>query len=194
MRVAGVLAIAVAATGVYAGTAAAAGPPVYTKYDVSGAMHVATANADVQIGKGTLELYTDVGPYTFYGHTTLPPSTVHQDITGIGTVDATLTYTPVDEISGSNFGTFTATESWQVTISGVAVNGTPVDVGDSCATAEPVSMTLAAPNGFDLSKGGELTSTFDIGQFANCATATDTINATVPGSGNTLDLTATAAS
>ena len=61
-----------------------------------------------------------------------------------------------------------------------------------------MSLSVATPAGksFNLDKGGTLTGTFTIGDFANCGTNPVTagvndalINQLVPGSGNTISLT-----
>ncbi|MEU5257851.1 hypothetical protein [Amycolatopsis sp. NPDC021455] len=68
------LAAATALSGIgFAGAADAAGPPVYSKYSVSGTTHIAKPHADLDLGPGQFDMYTLVGPYTFYGTITLPP-------------------------------------------------------------------------------------------------------------------------
>lgn len=173
----------------FAGAADAAGPPVYTKYDVNGTTHVAKPNADVTLGPGLAELYTDIGPYTFYGTVTLPPVTITRAVPGVGTVRGRVTFGP-GAVTGQDFGAFTATAKWPVKVSDVTVNGAPFDVGPACGTAEPVTTELASAD-WQLTKGGHLTSTYSIGSFANCGSATALVNAAVPGPGNTLALNLT---
>lgn len=168
----------------FAGTASAVGPPVYTKYVVEGTTHVAKPDADVKLGPGTAEMYTDIGPYTYYGTFTLPPARVTN-----GAVSATVTLGPA-RVEGSAFGGFTGTATWPVHISDVTVGGAPYDVGPACGTAQPVTTEITSAD-FTLSTGGHLTSTYPIGAFANCGPGTALVNAAVPGPGNTLALTLT---
>ena len=68
--------------------------------------------------------------------------------------------------------------------------GVPVPVGNSCKTAQPTVVTVSGqPPAFNILKGGSLTGSYTIPQFANCGLATALINATIPGSGNTITLT-----
>jgi hypothetical protein len=95
-------------------------------------------------------------------------------------------------IEGSAFGGFTGTATWPVRISDVTVGGAPYDVGTACGTAQPVTTEITSAD-FTLATGGRLTSTYPIGDFANCGSATALINAAVPGPGNTLTLDLTTA-
>ncbi|MEU7789587.1 hypothetical protein [Amycolatopsis sp. NPDC049159] len=173
----------------FAGTASAAGPPVYSKYTVTGTTHIAKPGADLPLGPGQFDMYTLIGSYTFSGTITLPPVKVTKSVPGIGKVSGTVTLGP-GSAEGSVFGSFTGSATWPVKVSDVRVNGVPYDVGASCGTAQPVTTELV-PDGFVTGKGGRLNSTYTIGEFANCGSATPVVNAAVPGPGNTqaLDLT-----
>ena len=186
------LAAATALSGIgFAGAADAAGPPVYSKYAVSGTTHIAKPDADLDLGPGQFDMYTLVGPYTFYGTITLPPVEVTRSVPGLGKVSGTVTFGP-GHADGSVFGGFSGSASWPVKLSDVRVNGTPYDVGDACGTAEPITTELASDD-FAAGKGGRLTSTYAIGTFTDCGSATPVINAVISGPGNTLALDLTAA-
>ncbi|RSM43025.1 hypothetical protein DMA12_20545 [Amycolatopsis balhimycina DSM 5908] len=186
------LAAATALSGIgFAGAADAAGPPVYSKYAVGGTMHIAKPDADLELGPGQFDMYTLVGPYTFYGTITLPPVEVTRSLPGVGTVSGTVTLGP-GHADGSVFGGFSGSATWPVRLSDVRVNGRSYDVGPECGTAEPLTTELASDD-FVAGKGGRLESTYPIGAFANCGKATSLINAVVPGPGNTLTLDLTAA-
>ena len=78
-----------------------------------------------------------------------------------------------------------------VRLSDVKVAGLPAFVGSTCQTAQPITVPANTPadESFSLTDGGHLTGTYTLGKFANCGLTTGIINALVPGSGNTLDLT-----
>jgi hypothetical protein len=175
----------------FAGVADAAGPPVYSRYTVTGSTHIAKPNADLKLGPGQFDMYTLIGPYTFYGTFTLPPVKVTRSVPGVGKVSGTITFGP-GQADGSVFGGFSGSATWPVKVSDVRVNGAPYDVGAACGTAEPVTTELV-PDGFVTGTGGRLNSTYTIGAFANCGSATALVNAAVPGPGNTLALDLTAA-
>jgi hypothetical protein len=175
------VAAAVVVTGLGFAGPAAAGPPVYSKYDVNGTTHVAKPDADVRLGPGTVEMYTNIGSYTYSGTFTLPPARVTK-----GAVSATVTLGPA-RVEGSSFGGFTGTATWPVRVSDVTVGGAPYDVGSACGTAQPVTTEITSAD-FTLSAGGRLTSTYPIGDFVNCGSGTALVNAAVPGPGNTLTL------
>ncbi|WP_410595132.1 hypothetical protein [Amycolatopsis sp. lyj-23] len=170
----------------FAGPADAAGPPVYSKYTVTGTTHIAKPDADLGLGPGQFDMYTLIGPYTYSGTFTLPPAEVTRSVPGVGKVSGTVTFGP-GHAEGSVFGGFSGSATWPVTISGVRVNGVPFDVGAGCRTAEPVTTELASDD-FATGTGGHLESTYAIGAFENCGAATPLINGFVPGEGNTLAL------
>jgi hypothetical protein len=190
-RVTAVAAATVVGGAGLAGAADAAGPPVYSKYTVSGSTHLAKPDAELELGPGQFDMYTLIGPYTFSGTITLPPVRVTRSLPGIGEVSGTVTFGP-GHAEGSVFGGFSGSATWPVRISDVRVNGVPFDVGAGCGTAEPVTTELASDD-FAAGKGGRLESTYTIGAFENCGAATPLINGFVPGEGNTLalDLAAT---
>jgi hypothetical protein len=180
------LAAATVLSGIGLAGAAEAGPPVYSRYTVNGTTHVAKPNADVPLGPGKFDMYTQIGSYTFYGTITLPPVKITRTVPGAGTVSGTLTLGPGDA-RGSVLGSFSGSATWPVQLSDVRVNGAPYDVGTACGTAEPVTTELV-PDGFVEGTGGRLNSTYSIGAFANCGSATALLNTAVPGPGNTLAL------
>ncbi len=185
-RVTAVAAATVVAGAATAATADAAGPPVYSKYSVGGSTHIAKADVYLNLGPGQFEVYTLIGPYSFTGTFTLPPVPVTRSVPGVGRIDGTVTFGP-GHAEGSMFGGFSGSATWPVTLSDVHVNGMPYDVGAKCGTKEPVTTALASDD-FATGRGGRLESTYAIGAFENCGSATPLINAFVPGPGNTLAL------
>lgn len=174
-----------------AGTAAAAGPPVYSKYAVTGTTHIAKPDTGLELGPGQFDMYTLIGPYTFYGTITLPPVHVSRSLPGVGRVSGTVTLGP-GHAEGSVSGGFSGSATWPVALSDLRVNGRSYDVGPDCGTAEPLTTELTSAD-FAAGTGGRLESTYAIGAFENCGSATPLINAVVPGPGNTLTLDLAAA-
>ncbi|WP_086852734.1 hypothetical protein [Amycolatopsis kentuckyensis] len=167
-----------------AGTAAAAAPPVHFAYTVTGTTHIAKPAADLELGPGRFAV--DIGPGTFSGTITLPPVEVTRSVPGVGRVGGTVTFGP-GHAEGSVSGGFSGSATWPVTLSDVRVNGAPYDVGAECGTAEPVTTEWTSDE-FAVAKGGRLESTYAIGAFENCGSATPLINGFVPGPGNTMAL------
>ncbi|WIX86049.1 hypothetical protein [Amycolatopsis sp. DG1A-15b] len=172
-----------------AGTAAAAAPPGHSEYTVTGTTHIAKPDADLDLGPGKLAL--DIGRGSFAGTITLPPVEVTRSVPGVGRVGGTVTFGP-GHAEGSVSGGFSGSATWPVTLSDVRVNGVPYDVGAECGTAEPVTTEWTSDD-FAVGKGGRLESTYAIGAFENCGSATPLINGFVPGDGNTLTLDLTPA-
>ncbi|MEV4057219.1 hypothetical protein AB0J55_38950 [Amycolatopsis sp. NPDC049688] len=186
-RVTAVAAATVVAGAATAATADAAGPPVYSKYTVTGSTHIAKPGADLDLGPGKFDMYTLIGPYTFTGTFTLPSAKVTRSVPGVGRVSGTVTFGP-GHAEGSVFSGFSGSATWPVAISDVRVNGVPFDVGPDCGTAEPVTTKLTSDDFAGGNGGGRLESTYEIGAFENCGAATPLINGFVPGPGNTLAL------
>jgi hypothetical protein len=190
-RVTAVAAATVVTGAGFAGAADAAGPPVYSKYTVHGTTHIAKPDADLELGPGQFDMYTQIGSYTFYGTITLPPAKITRSVPGIGRVSGTVTFGP-GRAEGSVFSGFSGSASWPVRLSDVRVDGASFDVGPECGTAEPLTTELRSDD-FAGGRGGRLESTYAIGAFANCGAATPLVNAMVSGSGNTLTLDLTSA-
>jgi hypothetical protein len=185
-RVTAVAAATVVGGAGFAGAADAAGPPVYSKYTVHGTTHLAKPAADLELGPGQFDMYTQIGSYTFYGTVTLPPVKITRSVPGIGEISGTITLGP-GHAEGSVFGGFSGSATWPVRLSDVRVGGTSFDVGANCGTAEPVTTELTSDD-FAAGQGGRLESTYAIGAFAHCGAATPLVNAMVSGPGNRLAL------
>ncbi|MFB9685836.1 hypothetical protein [Amycolatopsis plumensis] len=178
---------ALAAAAVVTGTGFAAA--AHSAYTVRGTAHIAKPDAELELGPGRFDL--DSGPGTFAGTITLPPVEVTRSLPGVGKVSGTITLGP-GHAQGSLAGGFSGSATWPVALSDVRVNGVSYDVGDECGTAEPLKTQLTSDD-FAVGRGGRLESTYAIGAFENCRSATPLINAVVPGPGNTLVLDLTPA-
>jgi hypothetical protein len=69
-----------------------------------------------------------------------------------------------------------------------AIAGLSVPVGDSCQTS-PFSVSLSSGSGFAVGGGGPVSGSYTIPLFRHCGLNTLLLNLTIPGSGNTLNLT-----
>jgi len=70
-----------------------------------------------------------------------------------------------------------------LTIAGIAA-----PLGGNCQTS-PFSVTLSSGPGFTVGGGGPVSGSFTIPAFRHCGLSTLLINLTIPGPGNTLNLT-----
>ena len=82
----------------------------------------------------------------------------------------------------------TSTASVTLKITNLTIAGVTVPVGGSCQTA-PFSVTLSSGPGFTVGGGGPLSGSYTIPALRHCGLSTLLLNLTIPGSGNTLNLT-----
>jgi hypothetical protein len=174
-------------------------PPTYLTiiYDASGSTHLATPGSTVALGPTTLTATLNNETDGFTGSLPLPPTTASFNALGLLPISATVTFIPASGLTGqltpgTNL-TASATTSETIQLSNVTIAGfLPGNVGSTCETTSPVVISTATPAGqaFNPFTGGTLTGTYTLGQFANCGLFTSLINQLVPGSGNTVTLTA----
>ncbi|MHA3704047.1 hypothetical protein ACXR2U_17905 [Jatrophihabitans sp. YIM 134969] len=164
------------------------------QYDASGTATVAKTGSVVQLGPSTLTVHL-ASDGTFTGSLPFAPASTSFKIIGLVPVSATVTYVPVGDVIGK-LGKppktrVTSSASYYLRLSDVKTAGIPTPVGNACQTAAPVTIPIATPKGqkFNISKGGTLTGSFTIGQFANCGLTTLLINSLIPGAGNTTTVT-----
>ncbi|MCS0637962.1 hypothetical protein NX801_20345 [Streptomyces sp. LP05-1] len=155
-------------------------------------------------------MYSD-GTFDYRGKPQLPP--VRSTFLTFGfmptTATAELTLKGRLEIAtGSYFspsGQFSevteATGDVSIRLSGVRVNGTPLDVGPACRTARPMRLTLRGqgwydtegePHGYTVVTGGPLTGTATIPEFSGCGATEDLdriFTAALSGPGNFVKMT-----
>jgi hypothetical protein len=192
---------AVAAAGlVAAGTVAATAAPaaagdtiVHAKYKVTGSTFIKAGNFTVPLGPGKLAstLHASTGKLT--ATLTLPEATASYKEDGVVPVTATTKFINDGPTTGTlNFNTGEVSTTSNITLQIVSLSaaGVPVPVGNSCETSQPAAVSVSGqPPAFNILKGGSLTGTYTIPQFANCELATTLINLTIPGPGNTITLT-----
>jgi hypothetical protein len=169
-------------------------------YPVTGSTHINSTDSDLALGPGTLTAAIDLSssPISFTGGVSLPPSTGSFNALGLVPVTATVAFIPVGQTTGElvsgalTDGEIAATSRFTIQITSLKVAGLPVDPGPDCATASPVTITVASPPDFNATLGGTLTGGYTIGNFKSCGPLgieTPLINAIIPGSGNTISLT-----
>jgi hypothetical protein len=172
--------------------AASADTTATLKYPVTGTTHLATPNGDVALGPGHLLSTADLNTDTIKAKLTLPPATGSFKELGIVPVTATVKLIndgPTTGTLNGSTGAVTTTSNITMQITALSVAGIPQPVGSSCETSTPVAVTVSSQPGFSILKGGVVSGTYTIPDFANCGLETLLINLTVPGSGNTISLT-----
>lgn len=111
---------------------------------------------------------------------------------GLQVAIATIEQEPIGKATGSIDPTthqITQTQKANLHIKDVSITGKGLInlVGKSCRTSTPVTMTLTGHQG-GLFDPIDLTGTYDIPNFANCAGLTSIVNKQVAGPGNTIAL------
>jgi hypothetical protein len=191
--VAGSAAALLAVAGVLASSATASADTTATiKYKVTGSTHLAVPNADLTLGPGHLTTTADLDTDTLTATLALPPATGTFNELGIVPVTATaklINDGPTTGTINGDTGAVTTTSEITMRLTSLSIAGIPTPVGNKCQTATPVTVTVNSQPGFSILKGGDLAGTYTIPDFTGCGLATLVINLTLPGSGNTIDLT-----
>jgi hypothetical protein len=196
VRVAGVSAAAGLAA--LCTVAASAGPAsadvvVHAKYKVTGSTFIKAGNFTVPLGPGKLASTLDANTGKITATLTLPEATASYKQDGLIPVTATTKFINDGPTTGTlnfNGGAVSTTSKITLQIVSLSAAGVPVPVGSSCETTQPAIVSVSGkPPAFNILKGGNLTGTYTIPQFANCGLATTLINLTIPGAGNTITLT-----
>jgi len=172
--------------------AASAATHVHAKYKVTGSTFIKAPNFRLPLGPGTLAADLNPGNGNLKATLTLPDATGSFLQFGVIPVTATTRFINDGPTTGKlnlNTGAVTTTSKITLRIVRLSVASVNVPVGDSCQTSSPVVVTVKSQKGFNVLKGGNLAGSYTIGQFQDCGLATLLINATIPGSGNTIRLT-----
>jgi hypothetical protein len=181
-----------ATTGVMAASgAASADTVVNAKYAVTGPTFIAKLNTTVNLGSGNLAATVDLTTGASQSTLTLPPATVSVKEFGFIPVTATTEIIQNGTAAGTvNFAANTITSTANVTlkITHLTVFGISLPVGNACQTT-PFNISLSSGSGFTVSGGGPVSGSYTIPAFHNCGLNTVLLNLTIPGSGNSLNLT-----
>jgi hypothetical protein len=178
---------AVAAT---AGSASA-DSVINVHYAVTGTTFIKKLNTTVDLGSGTLASTVDLTTGTSSSTLTLPPATASTKVLGVIPVSATTEMIQNGPAAGTvnlNANTITSTASVTLKITHLTVAGLSLPVGDSCQTS-PFSISLSSGPGFTVGGGGPVSGSFTIPAFRHCGLNTLLLNLTIPGPGNTINLT-----
>jgi hypothetical protein len=171
--------------------AASAATHVHAKYRVTGSTFIKAPNFTLPLGPGTLAADLNAGNGSLRATLTLPAATGSFLQFGVIPVTATTRFINDGSTKGKlnlNTGAVTTTSKITLRIVSLSVAGVNVPVGDSCHTSSPVVVTVKSQKGFNVLNGGKLAGSYTIGQFQHCGLATLLIDATIPGSGNTITL------
>jgi len=172
--------------------AASAATHVHAKYKVTGSTFIKAPNFRLPLGPGTLAVDLNPSNGNLKANLTLPAATGSFLQFGVIPVTATTRFINDGTTTGKlnlNTGAVTTTSKITLRIVRLSVAGINVPVGDSCQTSSSVVVTVKSQKGFNVLKGGNLAGSYTIGRFQDCGLATLLINATIPGSGNTIRLT-----
>jgi hypothetical protein len=168
---------------------ASAATLVHAKYKVSGSTFLKSPNFTLKLGPGTLSSTLNAATGKLTANLSLPDATGSFKQDGIIPVTATTSLINDGPTTGKvnlNTGAVKTKSKITMRIVSLTVSGVNVPVGRSCETSTPVVVPLASLRGFNVLFGGKLAGTYTIPQFRHCGLATVLINATIPGSGNTV--------
>jgi hypothetical protein len=181
-----------AAAGVAATAGSASADTVLNvHYALTGTTFLKKLNTTVNLGSGTLAATVDLTTGVSSSTLTLPPATASVKEFGLIPVTATTEMVqngPATGTANLSTNTITSTASVTLKITNLTIAGLSVPVGGSCQTT-PFSVTLSSGPGFTVSGGGPISGGYTIPAFHHCGLSTLLINLTIPGSGNTLNLT-----
>lgn len=170
---------------------ASASTHVHAKYKVTGSTFIKAPNFTLALGPGSLAVNLDAATGNLTANLALPDATGSFLQFGVVPVTATTRFINDGPTTGKlnlNTGAVTTTSHITLQIVSLSVAGINVPVGDGCETASPVAVTVHSQKGFNVLDGGKLSGTYTVGLFDHCGLATLLINATIPGSGNTITL------
>ncbi len=176
------------ALALYPGMASAA-TLVHAKYKVSGSTYLKTPNFTLALGPGTLSATLNAATGKLKANLSLPDATGSFKQFGIIPVTATTQLINDGPTTGKvnlKTGSVKTTSKITMRIVSLTVAGIGIPVGSSCETSAPVVVALASQPKFNILSGGKLAGKYTIPNFSHCGLATVLINATIPGSGNTI--------
>ena len=160
-------------------------------YALTGTTFIKKLNTTVNLGSGTLASTVDLTTGASSSTLTLPPATASVKELGIIPVAATTEMIQNGPATGTvnlNTNTVTSTASVTLKITNLTIAGINAPVGGNCQTS-PFSVTLSSGPGFTVGGGGPVSGSYTIPAFRHCGLNTLLLNLTIPGQGNTLNLT-----
>ncbi|SEG18038.1 hypothetical protein SAMN04489712_103519 [Thermomonospora echinospora] len=182
-----------AAVGLVAGSGTAhAAEPFRVDYPVNGSTYIKTTDSTMKLGPGKLKVALDFDTGAFTADLALPPAQGSFKEFGVIPVSVTTEFIQEGQTTGAVdliTGATKSTSKVTLRLKNLKVAGIPTPVGDHCKTEKPATINLTSGEGFDVLNGGPMSGTYEIPKFENCLLATPLINLTVPGAGNTINLT-----
>jgi len=160
-------------------------------YALTGTTFIKKLNTTVNLGSGTLASTVDLTTGASSSTLTLPPAIASVKELGIIPVAATTEMIQNGPATGTvnlNTNTITSTASVTLKITNLTIAGINAPVGGNCQTS-PFSVTLSSGPGFTVGGGGPVSGSYTIPAFRHCGLNTLLLNLTIPGQGNTLNLT-----
>ena len=160
-------------------------------YALTGTTFIKKLNTTVNLGSGTLASTVDLTTGASSSTLTLPPAIASVKELGIIPVAATTEMIQNGPATGTvnlNTNTVTSTASVTLKITNLTIAGINAPVGGNCQTS-PFSVTLSSGPGFTVGGGGPVSGSYTIPAFRHCGLNTLLLNLTIPGQGNTLNLT-----
>ncbi|SDI78448.1 hypothetical protein SAMN05444157_0144 [Frankineae bacterium MT45] len=178
-------------------TAAPTPAPVSTtthiNFTANGTIGLPTVKGSGKVGPGLVSTDVNLKGGTFTGTTTLPNMNISGTVFGFVPLSMVASFKQVGALSGKLApGATDLTADLKADIGVVSVKAAgilPLTVS-TCHVATPVSIHLAS-NGkgqFSPFTGGTVSSTFAIGNLADCGALTSLLNGIFPGNSNTLTL------
>lgn len=166
---------------------------LFVSYFVDGETTLAKLGSSLVLGRGRFDAHVDLATGTITGTLTLPPS--RGTFLGFGFVPTGATTTLTE--SGPATGTFQngiadVTANEFIGLGAVTVNGTPLDVGADCRTAQPAAIRIHGP--LNLLGTSRFTTTFVVPALRGCGATEDLdplFNGLVAGPDNVLATTLT---
>jgi len=170
---------------------ASADTVINVHYALTGTTFIKKLNTTVNLGSGTLASTVDLTTGASSSTLTLPPATASVKELGIIPVAATTEMIQNGPATGTvnlNTNTITSTASVTLKITNLTIAGINAPVGGNCQTS-PFSVTLSSGPGSTVGGGGPVSGSYTIPAFRHCGLNTLLLNLTIPGRGNTLNLT-----
>jgi len=162
-------------------------------YDASGTTTLSSTGSSIALGPSVMKTYiSTTGDGTLTADLPLPPAAASFNVLGFLPTTGTVSFVPAATVTGQLSAepplTISATARYYVKLTDVKVAGIPAFVGDHCQTVDPVTIDVATPAGqrFDITDGGDLTGSYDLGHFHDCGLSTPMLNLLLPGRGNTV--------
>ncbi|SOD71549.1 hypothetical protein SAMN05892883_1056 [Jatrophihabitans sp. GAS493] len=165
----------------------------HINFAANGTIGLPTVKGSGKVGPGLVSTDVNLKGGTFTGTTTLPNMNISGTVFGFVPLTMVASFNQVGTLTGKlAAGATDLTADLKANIGVLSVKAAgilPLTVS-SCHTAAPVSIHLAS-NGkgqFSPFTGGTVSSTFAIGNLADCGALTGLLNGIFPGNANTLSL------